>query len=119
MARWAVAAARHFRGRGILWEMYNAPNIGFWKPKPNVDQYAALALEVGRALRAAEPGETYLGPATSTIDSAFRQREQACLKSNLTAEIPRRSSAKRLQCTNKGHPSPAARLRSNRSSRRG
>ena len=50
------------------------------------------------------------GPATSTIDSAFRQREQACLKLNLTAEIPRRSSAKRLQCTNKGHPSPAARL---------
>ena len=74
MARWAAAAAKHFRGRGILWEMYNEPNIGFWKPKPDVDQYAKLALAVGRALRAAEPGETYIGPATSTIDSAFLEK---------------------------------------------
>jgi len=40
--RWAVAAAHHFRNRGVLWEMYNEPNIGFWKPKPNVDDYIAL-----------------------------------------------------------------------------
>src|SRR5207249_12142795 len=70
-ARWAAAAAHHFRGRGILWEMYNEPNIGFWRPKPNVDDYAKLALAVGKALREAEPGETYIGPATSTIDFKF------------------------------------------------
>ncbi len=74
MARWAAAAARHFRGRGILWEMYNEPNISFWKPKPDVNQYAKLALEVGRAIRAAEPAEMYVGPATSTIDSAFLEK---------------------------------------------
>ncbi|MGA2253243.1 MAG: cellulase family glycosylhydrolase [Thermoguttaceae bacterium] len=74
MARWAAAAARHFRGRGILWEMYNEPNIFFWKPKPDVNQYAKLALEVGRAIRTAEPGETYIGPATSTIDFSFLEK---------------------------------------------
>jgi hypothetical protein len=74
MARWAVAAASHFHGRGILWEMYNEPNISFWKPKPDVNQYAQLALEVGRALRTAEPAEAYIGPATSTIDSAFLEK---------------------------------------------
>jgi len=74
MARWAAAAARHFRGRGILWEMYNEPNISFWKPKPDVDQYAKLALAVGQALRAAEPGETYIGPATSTIAFPFLEK---------------------------------------------
>ena len=74
MARWAAAAARHFHGREILWEMYNEPNIFFWKPKPDVDQYAKLALEVGRALRAAEPAETYIGPATSTIDFSFLEK---------------------------------------------
>ena len=74
MARWAAAAAGHFRGRGILWEMYNEPNIFFWKPKPDVNQYAKLALAVGRALRAAEAGETYVGPATSTIDFAFLEK---------------------------------------------
>ena len=48
-ARWAAAAAKHFRGRGVVWEMYNEPNIGFWRPKPDVQQYVKLALEVGKA----------------------------------------------------------------------
>jgi polysaccharide biosynthesis protein PslG len=74
MARWAAAAAKHFRGRGIVWEMYNEPNIFFWRPKPDVNQYAKLALEIGRALRAAEPKEIYVGPATSTIDFAFLEK---------------------------------------------
>ncbi len=74
MARWAAAAAKHFRGRGVLWEMYNEPNIQFWRPKPNVDDYARLALEVGRALAAAAPEEIYAGPATSTFDFKFLEK---------------------------------------------
>ena len=69
-----------FDGRGILWEMYNEPNIGFWHPKPNVDDYTKLALAVGKALHNAEPGETYVGPATSTIDFNFLE---ACFKAGL------------------------------------
>src|SRR3954451_13025803 len=41
-ARWAVAAAEHFSGRGILWEVFNEPNIKiFWPPKPNEEEYTA------------------------------------------------------------------------------
>jgi len=79
-AAWAVAAAVHFKGRGILWEMYNEPNIQFWKPKPKVEDYVLLALEVGKALREAAPGEAYIGPATSTMDFAFLE---ACFKAGL------------------------------------
>ena len=79
-ARWAAAAAGRFRGRGILWEMYNEPNIGFWKPKPDVNQYILLAMEVGRALRAAAPEESYIGPATSGVDFEFLE---ACFKAGL------------------------------------
>jgi len=79
-ARWAAAAAVHFQGRGILWEMYNEPNIFFWRPKPDVAQYAKLALAVGKALREAAPGEAYIGPATSTIDLPFLE---ACFKAGL------------------------------------
>lgn len=79
-ARWAAAAAVKFRGRGILWEMYNEPNIGFWKPKPDVEQYIPLAREVGRALREAAPEEAYIGPATSQIDLPFLE---ACFKAGL------------------------------------
>lgn len=70
-ARWAAAAAVHFRGRGILWEMYNEPNIHFWRPEPNPEHYVLLALEVGRAIRNAAPGEIYIGPATSQVDLPF------------------------------------------------
>lgn len=79
-ARWAAAAAVHFRGQGVLWEMYNEPNIGFWRPKPDVRQYTKLALEVGKALRQAAPDETYIGPATSGIDFGFIEE---CFKAGL------------------------------------
>jgi len=79
-ARWAAAAAKHFRGKGILWEMYNEPNIGFWKPKPNVQDYIKLALEVGKALRQEAPEELYIGPATSQIDLKFLE---ACFQGGL------------------------------------
>lgn len=79
-AKWAAASAQHFKGRGILWEMYNEPNIQFWKPKPNADDYAKLALAVGKALREAAPDEAYVGPATSTIDLPFLE---TCFKAGL------------------------------------
>lgn len=61
--RWAVAAATHFRGRGVLWEMWNEPNGSFWLPHGNTAQYVALAMAVGKALRESAPGEAYIGPA--------------------------------------------------------
>ena len=79
-AQWAAAAAKHFRDRGILWEMYNEPNIFFWRPKPDVSQYVKLALEVGKALREAAPDEMYIGPATSQIDFPFLE---GCFKAGL------------------------------------
>jgi polysaccharide biosynthesis protein PslG len=79
-AQWAAAAARHFRGRGVVWEMYNEPNIFFWRPKPDVHQYVKLALEVGRALREGAPDELYVGPATSEIAFPFLED---CFKAGL------------------------------------
>jgi hypothetical protein len=71
-ARWAAAAAKHFRGHGILWEIWNEPNIqGFWRPEPNVEDYTAMALTAARAIRAVAPDEAIIGPATSTIDLEF------------------------------------------------
>jgi hypothetical protein len=71
-ARWAAAAATHFKDRGILWEIWNEPNHRmFWTPQPEVEQYAALALAASQAIRAAAPGEAIIGPATSTIDLKF------------------------------------------------
>ncbi len=72
-----AAAMKHFQGRGVVWEMWNEPNIGFWKPVPNVDDYAKLALAVGKTIRAVAPKELFVGPATSEVDLRF---EEACYK---------------------------------------
>src|SRR5713226_4520425 len=80
-ARWAVTAAKHFAGRGVIWEVYNEPNHAtFWPARPNVDEYTALALAVGRAFRAQAPQEKLIGPATSGIDFPFLE---ACFKAGL------------------------------------
>jgi len=80
-ASWAAAAATHFQGHGILWEMYNEPNWGtFWTPKPNVQSYIKLALAVGEAIYEVAPGEDYIGPATIGVDLGFLE---ACFKAGL------------------------------------
>ena len=57
-ARWAVAAAKHFSNRGVIWEVYNEPNHEtFWPPRPKANEYVELALAVGRAFRAEVPNE--------------------------------------------------------------
>jgi polysaccharide biosynthesis protein PslG len=69
--RFVEASLKHFRHQGIVWEMWNEPNIGFWKPKPDVSQYAKLALDVGKTIRRVAPDEWYIGPASSTFDWNF------------------------------------------------
>jgi len=64
-ARWAAASAKHFHGQKIIWEIFNEPNGFFWKPKPDANQYTALAFAVAKAIRAAEKKATIIGPATS------------------------------------------------------
>ncbi len=70
-ARWAAAAARHYHGRQIIWEIWNEPNIGFWSPEPNAEQYADLASVTAKAIRPAEPTATIVAPASSTFPWPF------------------------------------------------
>lgn len=70
-ADWAAAAAEHFQNRGIVWEMYNEPDLT-WTQPPNAqgsiaENYARLALAVGKSLRAASPEAIYVGPALSYL----------------------------------------------------
>ena len=70
-AAWAAAAAKHFQGQHVIWEIWNEPNISFWKPKPDAQQYATLCLAACKAIRQADPGATILGPASSEFPWAF------------------------------------------------
>lgn len=77
--RFAAAGVRHFRGKGVLWEMWNEPN-DYTRENPKVEVYAKLALAVGEAIRKVAPKETYIGPATSLIDMPFLE---GCFKAGL------------------------------------
>jgi polysaccharide biosynthesis protein PslG len=79
-SKFAAASVSHFKGKGIVWEMWNEPNGGFWNPTANVQEYIALALATGKAIRAAAPREAYIGPATSGMDFNFIE---ACFKAGL------------------------------------
>jgi hypothetical protein len=70
-ARWAVAAAKHFHGHHILWEIYNEPNGFFWKPAPNAKEYAALALATSKAIKEAQPDATVVAPALAGFEWPF------------------------------------------------
>ena len=70
-AKWAAAAATHYHGRHIIWEIWNEPNGGFWKPVANVSQYSALAVSTAAAIRAADPSATVIGPACAGFDWPF------------------------------------------------
>jgi hypothetical protein len=62
-ARWSAAAARHFHGQNVIWEIYNEPNGDFWRPKPDAQEYTALALAAAKAIRQAEPSAVIIAPA--------------------------------------------------------
>lgn len=79
--KWALAAVEKFKGRGICWEVWNEPNLlGFWRPKADVKEYAALAVMVSKAIKERYPDEFLCGPATSSIDMTFLEE---CFKAGL------------------------------------
>jgi polysaccharide biosynthesis protein PslG len=86
-ARWAAASAAHFKGRNVMWEIWNEPNVGFWKGTGKLnsnefaDQYVALVKKTVPAMRVADPDCYILGGSVSClwrdsfrwIDQAFKQ----------------------------------------------
>jgi hypothetical protein len=71
-ARFASAAAAHYRGQPILWEIWNEPNLdGFWKPHADASAYAQLALATARAIKKTDPKAVVLAPGTSEFPWEF------------------------------------------------
>ncbi|MDR3707736.1 MAG: cellulase family glycosylhydrolase [Capsulimonadaceae bacterium] len=66
-AKYAAAAAAHFAGRKVIWEIYNEPNGGFWTPKPDVNAYAALVKATVAAVRQTDPHALILAGATANL----------------------------------------------------
>lgn len=77
----AAAAAARYAGKGVIWELWNEPNLDqFWHPQPSVNDYTAMAREAGQAMRAADPECTIVGPAVSGFPWDFLE---ACFKAGV------------------------------------
>lgn len=73
-AKWAASAALHFKESNIIWEIWNEPNISFWRPEPDIDQYITLALATCKEVRSVCPDAILIGPATSQVPFTFLEK---------------------------------------------
>ena len=73
-ARFCSALANRYKGKSIIWELWNEPNLQtFWRPEPNAHQYVTWARAVTKAIRQTDPKACIIGPAVSRIDLGFLQ----------------------------------------------
>jgi len=80
-AAFAEAAAKRYAGKGILWEIWNEPNIKqFWRPQPSVEHYCQLVEETAPRVRKADSTGLVVAPATSQIPLNWLE---ACFKKGL------------------------------------
>jgi polysaccharide biosynthesis protein PslG len=70
-ARWAAAAVLHFRDNKVIWEIWNEPNVSYWRPVADVNQYIALALATCKAVKSAAPNSVIIGPGASQVPLPF------------------------------------------------
>lgn len=71
-ARFAAVAADRYRDKGILWDLWNEPNLDhFWIPEANADAYGRLALLTASAIRRVDPTALIVGPAVCGFDWKF------------------------------------------------
>lgn len=67
-AAFAEAAAERYAGKGILWEIWNEPNIKhFWDPQPSTDDYCELVQLTAPRIKEADPNGLVVAGATSQI----------------------------------------------------
>ncbi len=73
--RFAEAAAKHFKGRDVRYEIWNEPDIvQFWPPKPNAGEYAALLREAVSAIHRADPAAKVVSGGVSRLDLKFLRK---------------------------------------------
>ena len=80
-AEYAATAAKRYAGKGILWEVWNEPNLKqFWTPQPSIDDYCALVEAIAAPVKEADPSGTFIAPATSGIPMEWLE---GCFKNGL------------------------------------
>ncbi|MGC9400794.1 MAG: cellulase family glycosylhydrolase [Anaerolineae bacterium] len=71
-ARFAAVAASRYRDAGVIWEIWNEPNLDhFWTPEANATAYGNLAMRAATAIRQVDPGALIVAPALCGYEWSF------------------------------------------------
>lgn len=70
--RFASAAVARYKGKGIIWEIWNEPNLdNFWRPVNNPNDYMRLLKSTVPELRKADPDAIIVAPAVAFVANTF------------------------------------------------
>jgi len=70
-ARYCVELMRRYGRICRHWEVWNEPNIGFWQPKPNPENYTALLKTVYETVKSVDREAVVVGICTAGTDFGF------------------------------------------------
>ena len=71
-ADFAEAAAKRYAGNGILWELWNEPNLFiFWSPQPSFEDYCKLVEVTAPRIRKRDPSGIIVAGASSSIGNVW------------------------------------------------
>jgi hypothetical protein len=87
-ANYAAALVGRYKGKKIIYEIWNEANSGFWKPKADANQYMDMVDAAVPKMRAADPDCTIVAPSLYYIGwpKAIRWLE-VCLKRGLHKKV--------------------------------
>jgi hypothetical protein len=68
-AKFAATAATRYGAAKPIFEIWNEPDWGAWRPKPDAEAYGRLEAATCHAIRAAVPDATIVGPALAQLPS--------------------------------------------------
>lgn len=84
-AKFAAAAAARYKGKGVVWEIWNEPNHPhFWPPKPDIFEYMKLVIDAAAAIRVADPTAYIIAPSVNRMDFGFLSE---CIKLGLLRHV--------------------------------
>lgn len=88
-AKFAAAVVEHYKGRPIIWEIWNEPNIStFWgkhgkaNTDPFADEYTALVKTVVPEMRKADPSATIVAGSVNLYEASFAWMDR-CFKNGI------------------------------------
>lgn len=64
-------AVLRYSDRVKYWDIWNEPNIEFWQPAPDAQDYAFLLKETSMKIKSIDPSAKVIGLGTSTIDFGY------------------------------------------------